>query len=223
MFISKVNSLVKLIFLISFSASLFINDSLFLFLIPFIILAFNFIYIRVKLNELIGIIKISAVFIVFSFLFMWLSISLKRAVIIVLRLFFSVLASYLFNKTTDMYFLSCSITHVLGRSIAEIIVIALRFIPVIFEQGKRILIIHRYREDKKRIRNYVKLIIPMFLCTLKRSEELSDAMKLRYYDCGYKKTFYKEEKLNLDDYLYLFFSIIYLLFFIFVRYVFVFN
>ena len=54
---------------------------------------------------------------------------------------------------------------------------------------------------KKKIRQIVSLLVPMFVISFRRAEELANAMEARGYIVGGKRTKLDELKLHLVDYL----------------------
>lgn len=98
---------------------------------------------------------------------------------------------------------------------AMMISIALRFIPTLFNETNKILKAQasrgvdfnegRFAEQVKQI---VSLLIPMFVISIKRAEDLADAMEARGYIPGEKRTKLVEMKFKFVDYLSMFIVII---------------
>ena len=98
---------------------------------------------------------------------------------------------------------------------AMMISIALRFIPTLFNETNKILKAQasrgvdfnegRFTEQVKQI---VSLLIPMFVISIKRAEDLADAMEARGYIPGEKRTKLVEMKFKFVDYLSMFIVII---------------
>jgi energy-coupling factor transport system permease protein len=83
---------------------------------------------------------------------------------------------------------------------------ALRFIPTIFEEGRRIRLAQRARGSErdprfhKRIINFVSVIFPLYLSVFRRAHQLAVAMEARGYQPGMKRTSYREFNLGTVDY-----------------------
>lgn len=201
--IDKINPAVKLLFLICYCSALFLvrGDYGFYYLkliFLFVVLIIWVIASKIRLYDIFRALLPVCLIVVFSFFVCLISLNTEKAVLSAIRIVFTVIASFIFRKTTDMYLLSGSLSSVFGRSISDIITTAVCFIPVLAEQGKRILIIHKQRVAKGS-RKYMSLIIPMFVCTIRRAGELSDAMKLRYYDQKCSKTRYRKAGFAFPD------------------------
>lgn len=98
---------------------------------------------------------------------------------------------------------------------AMMISIALRFIPTLFNETNKILKAQASRgvdfnEGKftEQVKQIVSLLIPMFVISIKRAEDLADAMEARGYIPGEKRTKLVEMKFKFVDYLSMFIVII---------------
>ena len=103
-------------------------------------------------------------------------------------------------------------SHIVAMTIA----LALRFIPTILEDAQRILKAQASRgvdfssaRIGRKFKALVSLIIPMFVSSFSRSEELADAMEVRGYDPKGKRTRYKKLKFTFID---IFFAVLVALF-----------
>jgi len=101
------------------------------------------------------------------------------------------------------------------EEIALIITIALRYIPTILDEAYKIMDSQASRGSdfrsgsiSKKISQIISLIIPMFVLSFERSDELSDAMIVRNYVPGKKKTKYHILKWNKADTIYMIFNLI---------------
>ncbi len=101
------------------------------------------------------------------------------------------------------------------HEISMIISLALRFIPTLLEETDRIMKAQSSRgvdfEDgklKDKIKAIISLIIPLFISSIQRSEELANAMEARGYDPSGKRTRYRKMKWCLRDTLSLGFIVI---------------
>ncbi len=92
-----------------------------------------------------------------------------------------------------------------------------RFIPTIFEETQRIKKAQASRgldyneiNSLKKIKAVVKLLIPIFIISFKRAEELANAMEVRGYQVGAKRTSIDKYKIKLNDILVLLFVILFI-------------
>lgn len=93
-----------------------------------------------------------------------------------------------------------------AHEIAMTISIALRFIPTILEETKRIMKAQESRgvdfvhgSIKNKFRAIISLIIPLFVSAIERSEELANAMEARGYDPKAKRTSFQKLKFHYND------------------------
>lgn len=91
--------------------------------------------------------------------------------------------------------------------LAMIISISLRFVPVLLDETNKIIKAQASRgtdfETKnliKRVKNYIPIMLPLFINTFKRAEELSLAMETRCYRGGDKRTKMRELKMTAWDF-----------------------
>lgn len=91
---------------------------------------------------------------------------------------------------------------------AMMLSLTLRFIPTLVDEANRIMKAQASRgvdfnegSLKKKIRQIVSLLVPMFVISFRRAEELANAMEARGYIVGGKRTKLDELKLHLVDYL----------------------
>ena len=101
------------------------------------------------------------------------------------------------------------------EEIALIITIALRYIPTIMEEAYKIMDAQASRgadfksgSITKKAKIIISLLIPMFVMSFERSDELADAMLSRNYVPGKKKTRYHILKWKFKDTFTLIFSIL---------------
>ncbi len=88
--------------------------------------------------------------------------------------------------------------------------ISLRFIPLLQSEVERIAKAQMARGielDKgnifKRMYNYIPILIPLFLSSFRRAEELAIAMEARCFRGGEGRTKLRELKIKRDDYIYI--------------------
>ena len=102
------------------------------------------------------------------------------------------------------------------HSLAMIMTIALRFIPILIEEVDKIMAAQKSRGADmesggliKRAKAVVPILIPLFVSSFRRANELADAMECRCYRGGEGRTKMKVMHLQLRDYLSMIFVIIY--------------
>ena len=90
-----------------------------------------------------------------------------------------------------------------AHELAMMISIALRFIPDLLDEAKRIMKAQASRgvdfnEGKlsEKIKAIVSLIIPLFISAFQRAEDLANAMESRNYNPEATRTFHSQENLN---------------------------
>lgn len=88
-----------------------------------------------------------------------------------------------------------------------LISLTLRFIPTLLEESKKIMNAQASRgvdfqegKLKDKVTQIISLLIPMFVISFKRAEDLSNAMEARGYIIGEKRTKLDELKLRWRDY-----------------------
>lgn len=108
--------------------------------------------------------------------------------------------------------------------LAMMISIALRFIPTLINEAERILKAQAsrgvdFREGRlnEKIIQIISLLIPMFIVSFKRAEELANAMEARGYIPGEKRTKLYQLKFRFIDYFTVAFSVMVIVFSIFSR------
>lgn len=147
---------------------------------------------------------------------------------LVLRVFAIILASTTLTLTTKPTDLTNAIEWILyplekikikTSIFAMMISIALRFIPTLFNETNKILKAQASRgvdfnEGKlaEQIKQIVSLLVPMFVISIKRAEDLADAMEARGYIPGEKRTKLVQMKCKLSDYLvFIFVSLLFIM------------
>ncbi len=171
----------------------------------------------------------------YTWSFKW--IVYKNAVInggfIVLRLVLIISFSSLLTFTTKPTDLTLAIEKVLGplkliklpvSELALMISISLRFIPTLLEETQKILKAQTSRGAdftegnlKDKVVQIISLLIPMFIISFRRAEDLANAMEARGYIPGKKRTSLKELKWQYRDSLYSFSFVVLTLFLIYYR------
>ncbi|MBE6742529.1 MAG: energy-coupling factor transporter transmembrane protein EcfT [Ruminococcaceae bacterium] len=102
------------------------------------------------------------------------------------------------------------------HSLAMVMTIALRFIPILIEEVQKIMAAQKSRGADlqsggiiKRAKAIVPILIPLFVSSFRRANELADAMECRCYRGSEGRTKMKVMHLKLRDYLSMIFVILY--------------
>lgn len=111
----------------------------------------------------------------------------------------------------EWYFTPLKVIRFPAAEVAMTISIALRFIPTLLEDTMRVM---RAQESRgvdfqhgglfRRIAGLTSLIIPLFVSSLTRSQELGDAMECRCYDPREKRTRYRLLHFHVSDFAFAF-------------------
>lgn len=117
----------------------------------------------------------------------------------------------------EWYFSPLRVIKFPAQAVAMTISIALRFIPTILDESKRIMnaqasrgVDYEHGGLFKKVKAMFTLVIPLFVSALERSDELSNAMMARGYDPNAKRTRYKKLSFHLVDlFAFLFISLIF--------------
>ena len=96
--------------------------------------------------------------------------------------------------------------HINVGVFSMLISLTLRFIPTLIEESRKIMKAQASRgvdfeegKLKDKIKQIISLLIPMFVISFKRADELSNAMEARGYVIGEKRTKLDELKLKWRD------------------------
>lgn len=97
-----------------------------------------------------------------------------------------------------------------AHEIALMISIALRFIPTLVEEAQRIMKAQASRgvdfdegSFKEKVTGILSLIVPLFVSSFQRAEDLAEAMEARGYAPGLERTRYKQLVIKASDYLFM--------------------
>lgn len=150
---------------------------------------------------------------------------LRTGLFMILRLIFLVTGTSLLTLTTSPISLTDGIESLLSpfkviglpaHELAMMMTIALRFIPTLLEETDKIIKAQKARGADfesgniiKRAQNLVPLLVPLFINSLRRADELAIAMEARCYRGGDNRTRLNELKLDKTDFIILAFCSIY--------------
>lgn len=146
---------------------------------------------------------------------------IRNAILMLIRLLSLVLGtSVLVSFTTSPLELTDAIESLLSplklvkvpvHEFAMMMSIALRFIPTLIEETNKIISAQKARcadfesgNLANRLKALVPILIPLFVSSVRRAEELADAMECRCYNGGEGRTKLKVMKARLSDYIFLF-------------------
>ena len=143
-----------------------------------------------------------------------------------LRLVFLVLGTSLLTLTTSPIALTDGLESIMkpltkigfpSHELAMMMTIALRFIPTLFEEADKIVKSQTARGADfesgnilKRAKNLVPLLVPLFINSFRRADELATAMEARCYRGGEGRTKLNELSYDKTDYIGLFLILIFL-------------
>lgn len=129
---------------------------------------------------------------------------LLEGALMVIRLVFLILFSSLLTMTTSPLELTDGLEKLLrpfkkiglpAHELAMMMTIALRFIPTLLSETERIMMAQSARgadfsggSIKKKAKNILSLIVPLFLSAFRRADELATAMEARCYRGGEGRT-----------------------------------
>ena len=152
------------------------------------------------------------------FEFGWLKVyeeGLRQGIFISVRFFLLILVTSLLTLTTTPIEITDGIETLLGplkrfkfpvHELALMMSISLRFIPTLMQETDKIMKAQIARgveftsgPIKERVQAIVPLLIPLFISSFKRAEELAIAMEARGYRGGEGRTKYRQLKWKLSD------------------------
>ncbi|MBE7050587.1 MAG: energy-coupling factor transporter transmembrane protein EcfT [Ruminococcaceae bacterium] len=138
-----------------------------------------------------------------------------NAVSMALRLVFLVMGSSLLTYTTSPILLTDGIERLLSpfskiglpsHELAMMMTIALRFIPTLLEETEKIIMAQKSRGADfesgnllKRAKALVPVLVPLFISSFRRADELATAMECRCYRGGKGRTSLRQLKINSAD------------------------
>ncbi|MBR2215796.1 MAG: energy-coupling factor transporter transmembrane protein EcfT [Selenomonadaceae bacterium] len=141
---------------------------------------------------------------------------LKQGGLITFRLALLIILSALLTFTTDPLALTDAIESLLSplkrfgvpaHELAMMMTIALRFIPTIIEETDRIIKAQESRGADfttgnilTRVKNFVPILVPLFIAAFRRADDLATAMEARCYRGGEGRTRLRRLQLGRLDY-----------------------
>ncbi len=222
----------KIIGVFIFIISLFVNQSLYIYMAAFLSLFFLILTSKVPVSYVLKGLK--SIFIII-FLTVLLNLfftpgetvlvaigrftvtleGLRTAVFMGVRLILLIVGSSLLTLTTSPIQLTDGIETLLkplekvkvpAHEIAMMMTIALRFIPILLEETDKIMKAQMARGADfesggiiKKARNMVPLLVPLFISSFRRADDLAMAMEARCYQGGNGRTRMKQLIYNKND------------------------
>lgn len=192
--------------------------------IGFIVKSMKPILFMMSILFILNIFLIQSGQLLFEFFFIKVySDAIFQTLFIVFRLMMMIMITTLLTATTAPLDLTLGIEDLLkplkrfkvpAHEIAMMISIALRFIPTLIEDTQRIMNAQASRgvdlqegKLKEKITGIISMIVPLFISSYHRAEDLADAMEARGYFPGKERTRYKQLQVRFYDWLMLAFSI----------------
>ncbi len=143
--------------------------------------------------------------------------ALDRTLIIAVRVYFMIIITTLLTATTKPIDLTRGLEDLMlplklikfpVHIVAMIIAIALRFIPTLLEESQRIMKAQASRGVdfknggfRSKIKSTITLIIPLFVTSFSKAEDLGNAMETTGYDPYAKRTRYRKYSIKYFDYI----------------------
>ena len=150
----------------------------------------------------------------------------NTSVFMIFRIIFLIAGSSLLTYTTSPIALTDAVERLLSplkklkfpvHELAMMMTIAIRFIPTLIEETDKIILAQKARGAEistgsitNRMKNVIAIIIPLFVSSFRRAEELATAMECRCYNGGEGRTRLRQLKSGLRDYAALLFTFVFL-------------
>ncbi|NQZ29047.1 MAG: energy-coupling factor transporter transmembrane protein EcfT [Mycoplasmatales bacterium] len=141
--------------------------------------------------------------------------AIDRTMLIAVRVYFMIIITTILTSTTKPIDLTRGLEDLMlplkiikfpVHIIAMIIAIALRFIPTLLEESQRIMKAQASRGvdfknggPRAKVKSTVTLIIPLFVTSFSKAEDLGNAMETRGYDPYAKRTRYRKYSIKYFD------------------------
>ncbi len=220
--IHSIDPIVKLLAFLTLVFATFLAQSVYSLLT---VLAFIFVvslFARVRFVSYFRILILIIPFYIMMFLMYWFALrSATEASLSVaymsLRFYLFILLSIIYTSTTKEMDIASSIEWLITPlrlikvptyEISMMIMLAIRFIPLMFEDMISIMIAQTSRgvnvyngNLRTKIKGIFNSLLPMFVLAFKRSEDVSNAMIIRGYEIGVKRSKYKKNKYGILEFI----------------------
>ena len=215
-FVHKMNPLAKIICILLFVVMIFLTYDFRFNIIISILLLLMLSNTKVPFNVYLKTVLSIKWLLLFIFLInLILGTSLQITIITIMRLIYVVLYTSILTLTTppteityglEKLFLPLRIIGIPVNKMALSISLALRFIPTIIDQGNKIIksqasrgIDYNHCKMKGKILSLKSLIIPMFVLSFKKADDLADAMEVRLYNVNSKRVNFRQNRWGFYD------------------------
>lgn len=179
------------------------------------------------ITALINLLLISSGDIVWQWKFLKITdVGINTSVFMILRIILLITGTSLLTYTTSPITLTDAIERLLSplkklkfpvHELAMMMSIALRFIPTLIEETDKIMSAQKARGAEidsgsfmTRARNLVSILVPLFISSFRRADELATAMECRCYNGGAGRTRLRQLRSSARDYIALSVTIVFL-------------
>lgn len=217
--IHRLNPIIKILSIFIFILTIFISNNIYINLIfsVFVLLVIFLTNISFKLY-LKTIWKMKYFILMYIIISFICRVSVWQIFLIVLRFINLILYSFVLTYTTKSSDITYALEHIFSifnfilpvKAICLIITLSLQFIPTILDQTNKIMkslasrgMDYKTAKISEKWHILKGIIIPMFVLSFKRADEVADAYEVRYYSLKEKSVPFKENKFELFDYFYL--------------------
>lgn len=216
-FVHSLNSTSKVLSTLLFVIMIFITNNIFVITILAILAVLSAYFSKVPPKQYLKSVwslKILLLFIIIFDLLLF-KLSLLRVIIMILRIILIVVYTSILTYTTspneityglEQAFKPLKSIKIPVSEMALTISLALRYIPTILNEASRIIKsqaargIDFYNSNlKEKTKALGSMLIPVFILSLKRADDLSDAMELKLYGYFNSRTNYRMNNWSLKD------------------------
>jgi energy-coupling factor transport system permease protein len=215
--IHKMNSKSKIICVILFLILLSISNNNLIFLglltgLTMISMNLSNVPLKWYLKDISNLKWLILFLVVFNLIF---NVPLLITLVLITKLILGIIYTMVLTYTTSSTEITYGLEQILKplrlikipvNKIALSISLALRFIPIIFDQTEKILksqasrgIDFNHSNIKGRIISLSSMLLPMIMLSFKRADALADAMEVRLYNYSNERTNYRINKWNYYD------------------------
>ena len=215
-----INPLIKIISTLIIILAIFINNNIYLSLMILLFIVLISLISKLPYNIYLKVLYGLKYIILFTIIiYLLFNYDILNTIVIVLRLYSIVLYTTIITMTTthkemtrgiEMFLSPLKVFKIQINKITLIITLALRFIPTILTQADKIMKSQKSRgidynsyEINKKLFSLKTILLPIFILTLRRADQISDVLQLRLYDLNSTRTHLIEYKINIKDIVFL--------------------
>lgn len=212
----SLNPIIKIISTLLFVISVFFADTLTSNLGLFFIITFMTVSSKVPSSVYFKTLKsLRGLLIALFIINIIMGVGVKETAIILVRLIFIVIYTSMLTLTTspteityglEKVFSPLKIIKIPVNKMALSLSLAIRFIPTILDQADKILksqasrgIDYNNSKIKGKFMALNAMLYPMFILSIKRADDLADAMEVRLFSINSKRTNYRINKVKIFD------------------------